>query len=70
MPWGGAYFLLAFRVHYAIIAAFPERLEHILTGPGTGVKKVECVVFPAYEVRPIQTPLQRSTSIQTDSYLT
>lgn len=29
---------------------FPERLQHILSGPGSGSMKVECVVFPAYEV--------------------
>ena len=33
------------------VGSFPERLKHILAGSNTRVAKVECVVFPAYEVR-------------------
>lgn len=39
-------------LNHCNVESFPERLQHLLTGPGTGVGKVECVVFPAYEVRP------------------
>ncbi|KAF8311152.1 hypothetical protein DL93DRAFT_2149723 [Clavulina sp. PMI_390] len=28
---------------------FPERLQNMVAGPGTGVETVSCVVFPAYE---------------------
>ena len=44
----------ASNVLYLPSGTFPSRLEHLLTSSATEKLKVECLVFPAYEVRLVE----------------